>query len=402
MSAPPKSRKRAVRLTPDAHGALLGALHARWERDASGKRLTWEVRTRLLGVDSVATARRVVANEGVDRSTLALAFKSLDLAWDDGRCESCAGEPEAPAPKEPKEPEPPKPLYAPTPKPRRWPLVAGGLLVVLLLAAWPGRPEPRQDWQAEFDRAMAQGIDRYAKGDYAVSGQRIERANAIAKAHDSADRMAYAHHLLGDLDKARGHLRAAKVHYLDEEALRRSRVPGAEMPDLDEALGDVQTRLGEYDEARTRLLRSLEGYRNLSSAEGVLSAQRDLGSVELGAGNLDLADAWLRRSLEGLRKLPNPGIEADVHSRQALVLLARRRPKEAAKLLEGCLAFWRAQGHPRWTALTEMQLGQAEAALRQTARAADRLARSRDAFVRVGDEARVAEATTHLALLGRG
>ncbi len=404
MRPPPKPRKRAVHLTPEALGALRKALAERWQENARTGRLTHEARAEMMGV-SVATAKNILSGAGADRSSFALVFKNLGLAWNDDFCESPAQE-EEPPPDEPKDlPVEPEPLpNAPEPRtPDRRLLVAAlGFLALLgLVAAFVARrPSPDAIWQGEFNRAIANAEGLYHKAEYVAARKEAERGFAIARAHDSAGRMAYALHLQGDLEGARGRLRDAKDCYEREVSIRRTEMAVAHLPRAYEALGEVETRLKEYPGAQKNLELALVGYRRKGDRYGVASVQRHMGSVFLGTGDLDAADDWLQKSLDGLRTLGQPATEVDVRGRMALVLLARGRPDEARTILRDCLAYWTKEGHARWIALIDMQLGLAEERLHDAASARTRIARSREAFARVGDEARVAEAEEHLRRLG--
>ena len=411
MNAPSKPRKRAVRLTPEALGALRKALAERWQRDVPTGRLTHEARAEMMGV-SVATAKNVLSGAGADRSSFALAFKNLGLAWDDGCCEPLPQEEDRLPDETGTPPAPPQPPFvevgpdlsdARTHGPRGWGrFIAVALLMVVGFGAVfvMRRPAPDELWKDEFNGAMANGEKLYHRAEYDAARKEAERAFAMALAHDSASRMAGATHLQGELECARGRLLAAKECYEFELESRKKASDAHHIPFVLEALGDVETRLGDYRAAGMHLGFALEEFRRLRLPFEVASVQRDLGSVALGERNLDAADDRFRQSLQGLRGMAQPATEADVRGRMALVLLARGRAAEARAALQGCLDFWKEKGHVRWIALTEMHLGLADEALHDPASAQTRIARSRDAFARVGDEARVAEADGHLRRLG--
>lgn len=407
MSAPSKPRKRAVRLTPEALDDLRKALAQRWQEDAREGRLTHETRAELMGV-SVATAKNILSGAGADRSSFALAFKRLRLPWDDAFCEF--QQEEVPAPEEPEDPlalsEPPiepepHPILPEAKPPARKNL---GLFIAATLLAAVGlgaafvvrRPAPDGLWMGEFNRASANGENLYHRVEYDAARKEADRAFAIAQAHDSASRMAGANHLQGNVEGAQGRLLAAKERYEREYEARMMALDADHIPFTLESLGDVETRLGHYGAARKHLEVALKEFQRLHLPFEVASVQRDLGSVALGEGKLDVADEWFRQSLKGLRGMAQPATETDVRGRMALVLLARGRAAEARTLLQGCLSFWTKNGHARWTALADMHLGLAEAQLHDVASARRRIARSRATFAQIGDEARVAEAESHL------
>lgn len=81
----PKTRRRAVRLTPQGLLLLKEALE-KAEREQGLSGASREERARLLDV-SVVTAGRILKREGVDRASLKAAFESLGLEWRDSLCE---------------------------------------------------------------------------------------------------------------------------------------------------------------------------------------------------------------------------------------------------------------------------------------------------------------------------
>ena len=399
MSAPNPSRKRAVRLAPEALEDLRNALDRRWLADPRGDRPTWEHQAEILGV-SIATARKILANGGTDRTTLRVAFGRLDLPWSDACCEPVVLPPEAEE-VEAVQPPPAPPVPEAKPKPYRRLAFAGALIGLAVAAIGLGAfalgATEEEDWGQACARAYDEGLALYHRGDYKGAHAPLERALDIARRHDSAEKMSLALGLSGNLAGAEGDLQEAKKDYEQAWRLRDRLHQEFQKPSLEEALGDVETRLGEYAKAEAHLLSSIEGYRRFGDPVGVVLAQRDLGSVALGKGDLDDADDWLRRSLAGLRRAakPQPDIVADIQSRQALVLLERDRPQEARTLLQGCLDHWSRKGQPRWIALTEMQLALAEERLGLREAARERLARSLAAFGRIGDRARYAEVSAH-------
>src|SRR5437016_3331279 len=87
-------RRRAVILTPEGLEILRSSLFAGWAQDSAEGKLTREERARRLGV-SLLTADRILGGNGVDRVSLMLAFKSLDVSWQDSYCVHARGENES-------------------------------------------------------------------------------------------------------------------------------------------------------------------------------------------------------------------------------------------------------------------------------------------------------------------
>lgn len=429
MNGSSKPRKRAIRLTVEAHAELLRALSARWQRDARGTRLTHETRAELMGV-SVATAKKIFAGEGVDRATLALAFKNLGLEWSDARSGSSSeegtledidsdSEPTSrtdppPTPEADRETDSSRfPHASPgsAPRPAWLPMLAAALLVlgsvVIATAAWqsgPGSrttaPAPALDnsWIDEYDQRMAWATDCYNKSNYIGAQKNVDRAFALLDAHESSRGLIETFKLSGEIAAARGDLRVADERFrAGVEAQRLLRRPP--WAPLHEALGAVETRLREFPRAKANLMLALEGYQGNREPIGIATASCNLGILALARGELDSADAWLARALKAMGDHPDPDVVADIRGIQAMVLLERGDAAAAHRLLSDCLAHWTKKEHPRWIALTEMRLGLAEEKQGRIDDAKARITHSRDAFSRVGDEARVTETAEHLRRL---
>lgn len=410
MSTPTKPRKRAVRLTPEALAALQAALAQRWQDDARDGRLTRETRAELMGV-SVTTAGRILSGGGVDRATLALAFKTVGLPWSDSCCEHATeeGDVEKPevAAQTPTE-LPPTPGGGPRKRGfvEAYAFGACVLAVVAALALSPRTSAPSHPpvdeaakWGNVFNSYLYDGIARYHRADYAGCRRDLQQAHALAEKHDSAIHLALVIHTEGDLAQEQGRLQEAKTNYQAELTVRSRLIDPRPKPGIYESLGEVETRLGEYRSAANDLRLALDDFRRLRDPVGIAIVTGDLGSVAFGDGRLDEADALFRQSLALLGSLSKPDIVWDVQGRRALVLLKRGRADEARRTLASCLDYWTKKGHPRWIAVSELQLAMADEQLGDRSAAVARLARSRAAFESVGDRARLAEATERLRRL---
>lgn len=414
MSTSPKPRRRAVRLTPQALGALQSALERRWQKDESGIKPTRAARARLLGA-SVATVEKILSGEGVDRSTLALAFKRVGLDWDDSCCASVHEEPKVPDQPE-ATPEPACEALAEPPflaaseakiERRGWRrgYALGGILVASTAATicWtlvsPRASTPAPSWMVEHNIALDDGMARFHRADYAGARRALARATALARDHDSAAYLSSALRLAGDIEAAEGNLTVARDRY--RSALDIRTVIGQEevRPAIFEALGVVQTRLGDLKGAEKSLMESLSGYRGAKDPVGVALASRDLGTLAVRTDDLDSAERWFQASLDSVGGLGKPDIVADVDGERALLALRRGRAHEARDAFLRCLDYWTAKGHARWVAVCELRLGLAESALGRRATALAMMRRSKAGFEKVGDRAGISDAANRLRVL---
>lgn len=406
-------RRRAVCLRPEGRRRLEDALTAKWQKQAPSRRLTRELRAELLGL-SPGTTERLLRGEGVDRATVALAFQAcgLEAAESDFAPIQSAEHP-AQQPAEhplaeragaapPAAPAPP-PVRAPRLRPG-WALAAAGLLAAALLFALgtPGRaPEPAA-WRQEFDTIYQRGLDHYHHGRLTAAQAELNRALTLARAHDSVYGFGYALRLAGDIAYAQGKYEEAEALFY--ECLRARRRLGAEqfLPEVWEAIGNVQLRRGRLAAAKASMQRSLDGHTRIDHEVGMAMAARGLGSVAYRQGDLEGARHWFRKSLEFLEDVPEPGLRTDIRGRIALVLHREGRSREALEDLQACLRYWREQRALRWIALIELEIAGVLADTRAHALAEAYAARSAQGFRDIGDRGNEAAARALLTRVGRG
>jgi tetratricopeptide (TPR) repeat protein len=430
MEKPPNGgsgRRRAVVLTGEALDRLRAALEESWKQDQHGRKLTREGRARRLGL-SVVTADRILAGKPVDRASLALAFRSLGLHWEESLCRfpdappsepEAQSEPEAavsppdpvPVPSDESPPgeesEKPRPsASAPEPVPSRvvrrsrFPVLLGvaGLLLVLLglsaaaygFGAWKARADQHR-WIAEFARLERLGNSAYHRGDYAEARRHMVQAVKLARDKESMGRAAGALRLAGDLAGAAGDLVEAKRCYREALTLRQVIGLRATIYPVLQALGTVETRLGETDSARSHLQEALKGCQSEGDWTGVAMCRRDLGSLAVRTGDIAAAKRWYDAGLAALEGLDKPEIAVDIRGQWATVLRDQGRYTEARGILKECLRFWKERKHPRWIAVCQVRLGSVECLAGRYDAARMLLRAALAAFERLGDKAGAAD-----------
>lgn len=388
----PRPRKRAVRLTDEANALLKQRLFERWEAGGKGGRLTREARAELLGV-SVSTADRILSQDGVDRNTLVLAFKSVGLDWDDSRCEYVvrSGDDDAE----------PKAVEAEVPQPKlrsrmRW--ILWPALILCLLAAGPVYHEVTffrdQNYLYSligvFNKKMDGASEAFHAGNYPLAEDYIGQARKIALRLDSVEKVALARRIEADIAAAQGSLAEAKELYSEALQIRESMGDERSYPALQEALGDLETRTGDFKHAEIHLQKSLAGYQREKDPGGIAMAYRGLGSLAFERGQLDEASLMFSSAIGALQG-KGPAMEKDIEARQALVLRERGRYADARSVLQGCLTYWVKEEHPRWIAKTRWQLATVEAEAGNSRTARQLLVQAKEGYQRVGDRAGVAD-----------
>jgi tetratricopeptide (TPR) repeat protein len=404
------TRRRAVYLRPEARERLLEALTARWQAAAPKRRLTRELRADLLGV-SLATAERLLRGEGVDRATLALAFRSchLELRDSDYSTEPPGAEPPGAEPPEAVAPEPPVSMAVPAaPAPRasshlqaaRRPALLAGIGLLLALAAFalkaPGRAPSVPEWRQDFDATYQRGLDHYHHGRLDEAQLHLDRALTLSRANDSAYGFTYALRLAGDLAYARGRYAEAEALFLECLQARRRLSGERYTAELWEAIGNVQLRRGRLAEARASMAKSLAAHEASDHEVGMAMASRGLGSVAYEEGDLRAAREWFRRALAHLQGMNEPGMVVDLRGRLALIRHKEGRSEEALADLQTCLHYWKAQRALRWIALLELEIARVAADTGARQLAEQYAARSLDGFRKIGDRGNEAAAREFL------
>ena len=408
MSNQSQARRRAVRLTDEARQILKSALFERWRRDSGDKKLTREVRAGLLGV-SVATSERVWEGKGVDRPTLTLAFKNLGLDWQDSYCVDASGQNLCPPSSD--QVVDVSNLDSLRTKSPIWIRLTFATIAVLALCTtivvilhrptttWAVRSD--KPWQDQFCLIMAKGTESYHRAEYGHAQSQLDEAIGLARSHDAVGELAGALKLSGDLAAVRGSFQLARTRYEESATLWATLNQEPSRACVLEALGDLQTRTGDFEGARKNLTQALETFNLSKDSVGVAMAMRDLGSLSFCSGNLSSALNWFRAGMHELKGSSKPDIEADIRGRQALVLQKQGHPKEAHDILQNCLRYWTQRDHPRWEATIKFRLAAVEIDLGNRKSASLLLASSKTIFGGLGDAPNATEASNLLERLAK-
>jgi tetratricopeptide (TPR) repeat protein len=387
-------RKRAVKLTPEGLELLRAGLTRVWESDPQRTKLTREARADIFGV-SLATADRIVKQEGVDRPTLSLVFKRLGLTWDDRLCEPLSrseiecqestSEPPAPAAEPPSAPAEPR-----TRKPwRRRAILAMGAVGAALAVAFsqaPARLDEEATRHHAFNVNLRSAEIAYHRADYDVAKHYLAKVFVLVEQNPKAPQLSLALRLAGDMATTEGRYAEALEYYKDALVIRRrTNQHRYTIPPLLEAIGDTELKLGNFEGARGYFEECLNGYREHGEPGGVAMALRGLGSAEAGLGNTALAKERFNEGLQVIRGRNDAGMEADIRARMALVFRDEGDLDEAKRLLTACLDYWQAEGHKRWIAKTRFELGTVELLAGRANVALMLLAQSRTEYSAMGD-----------------
>lgn len=390
MPPPAKPRQRKVRLTEEAVDLLNKALEERWRLSDGRSKLTRRARSELLGL-SLPTVDRILSRQGVDRSSLAEAFKSLGVPWSDHYCESeSESEPDTIVQAE---------AVAPLPSCRRrlppaW-LVVSLILVVAL--GW-ALITPKVDWAAEYDRELTLASNFYSSGKLDEAEEHLARVMEIAKLHKTSRNLEATLKLRGDIAAFRGRLPVALELYKATIWYRENANKPIWAP-IYEVLATVQIRMKDFDEAKRNLDVAEAAFTKSNEPNGIVEVMRDRGCLAAASGHPEEALEWFEKALQLLATLNAPALVIDVRGERAMVWLQLGRVEEAERELLACLDYWSQDDHVRWVGLTEMRLGQVESKMGRSASAFERVSRARAMFVACGDEARLYESESILKWL---
>lgn len=392
MTPPNKARQRAVRLTADALELLNKTIEESWRANKSGKRLTRQTRAFMLGV-SLPTVDRILSREGVDRSSLVEAFKSVGIPWRDQYCESEITPQQVLTSENAPEQNPGYQRNAA----RSVLLVCTGILLAsLALGAY--LQWPRKDWTAEYDHALSHATNLYSKGKYKESEGILAKAMEIGESKKTSRNLEAALKLRGDLAAARGRLVPAVEYYKATIRYRELR-NSPTWATIHEVLGGLQIRIGDFEEARKNLDIAEEAFTKGKEPNGIAEVMRNRGSLASALGHPDEALEWFAKCLQLLSTRDALDLTMDVRGRRALVLVKFGRLKEAQSELEACLAHWSKGGNKRWIGLSEWRLGELDSKMGRTQIAIDRLSRARQLLIASGDESRIQEVELFLKKL---
>lgn len=404
MSNPRASRSRAVCLTTEASEILRKEIAVAWMQSHGSGKLTRETKAEILGV-SIVTCDRILSGKGVDRASLTHAFKSLGVEWDDKYCEPAGGLAPEPDPETRQESEQTVSIEKPTPRLRLIRALSVLVCMVLVGVAWVTTNAKREDnsltWQRVATAAFQRCTDLYHEGKFEQARKELVVLKEIARNHDSAAAMSGAFRLGADIDGAEGSLENAKEGYKSAIRLRADLESDGTIPSIKEALGDVETRAGDYSDAEKTLLEALEGFSRYKDPVGVAMASRNLGTLSFVQKDLSGAERWFTYAFRSIYGLDKPDLEADLRGRQALLWHAQGKAG-AEEQLRKCLEYWTTKNHPRWIAVTQYQLGTIQSDAGATGEAERLLKLSQIGFQKVGDKAGARNASVALRKLVSG
>lgn len=421
-----KTRSRSVRLTEEGRKRLVSALDARWLKECPGVRPTGESKAEFFGL-SLGTTKKLLRGDQVDLATLELAFLKLNLRLEDSHWSRSLLHPDeedlSAPPEEAGEAEPPDPPHsqpesvpAELPRKRSSLLIPSALLGVLLLALMAFaflRPTTEEVIEAEHEKAnvlIAQGTRLYNEGSYREAETAFSSAMEIAVKRDLTGLAAESSRMMGDVASALGDLKAARTRYLTALRLRESLLgfrtlagksyPAQVLHPLHEALGVVESRLGNWSEAERHLNLALSGFRQRQDTNGIVMALRDLGALAYRRRKFSQSLALLDEALASLGPSgAQTDLAWDVKARRTLALADLGRSGDAVRTLTECLQHWEKKCHVKWQAETRMQLAHAEDLSGRRRAALEHIEVAAAQFRQVGDARNLKEAVKAAAQL---
>ncbi len=386
-----KTRKRAVRLTPDAVEMLTKALSESWYSNPGPGKLTREEKARMLGV-SLATSERILKGKGVDRTSLTLAFRSLEIVWDDEYCENVETEPQASLVDEAVstlgdlQPSPQPPTAAR--RSLRFVLSLGITALLIFAASIAFRTiQTPENWEHTFNDLVDQADREYNSARYSQAMAYANQAILLSRKHENAPRTAEALRISGDLAMVTGDAKFAYDRYSEAKLLRRTFGYFQNLPPINEKIGNAETELNRFKEAEASYRECIKGFQENGEPSGMAMGYRGLGTVAHRQGDLEAAEKAYRQALSHLARETDREMEVDIRARLALVDRDRQKFSEARAELEDCLDFWKRRGHTRWMAKTRLQLGTVEVLADNSGRAKELLELSQAAYQELGDYA---------------
>ena len=383
-----RARKRAVRLSADGIKLLQEGLQARWQAEFGDRRPTRAALADLLGV-SITTAERILTGQGVDRATILLAFRSVELAFDEEFLEKDRSEPPVDTPLQIERP----PIDAGTlaQRPKIKPLNVGiGILCFALAAIAVFNRSSLPDvvtepWMNDYKQQFDDAERLYHAGSYSSAREKIKSAIHLARTHDSMGRLATCLVVAGELEVESGAFASARARFEEAITLRSVSKKEGDIVAIRESLGDLLTKMGEYPRAEQELRLAYAGFRRLRDSGGMAMSLRELGTLEYSQKRWAAAERYFQQALGCISAERSPDRAADLGARRALVWNQMGRREEAAQTLRVYLQYWSDKGHPRWIATTQFQLGTVLADMGKSSEAIPILRQSELGFKAVSD-----------------
>lgn len=385
----PKVKQRAVRLTAEALDMLNESVNEKWRLNQARGKLTRQVRAEMFQV-SLPTHDKILNREKVDRSSLAAAFKSVGIPWNNRFIESEDEPPHAEASD--------KGVSAGS----KWrtPALVASTVVLASLAVNAVVHSAQRDWTKDYDHELRQATNLFSKGAYADSEAHLAKAMELAETKKTTRDLEAALKLRGDIAASRGRLPAASEYY--KATIRYRELRGKPIwPAIHEVLGGLQIRNGDFDEAHKNLDIAEAGFKKGNEPNGIIEVLRDRGCLAAAMNKPDEALEWFAKAQQLLSSGNAPDLLIDVRGERAMTLLNFGRLGEARQELEDCLQHWSKGDHERWIGLTEMRMALVEAEEGHKRAAVERLISAKANLGKAGDEARLKEVGELLARISK-
>lgn len=338
----------------------------------------------LLGV-SPRTLDKILAGERVDRSTLLVAFKAVELDFDEELC----------LPQDFQETDNKSPD-----KTQRNLWLSGFVLVVatsVLVYVFVLNNKPNRDsWSSHFEAALTTGTNEYHRGNYVIAEQKIVEAEELARSHRDAGHMASALRMRADISILRGELLQAEEQLLEALSLRKSLRNNGNNAGLHQALGDVYIRQDKLLLAKKHLGLALDDFSKLEDTTGIAMVRADLSTLAVESGDGVGALNQILIAEATAKTTENLDILTDIRGRKAMAMIEMGRVADARSLLAQCMEYWSKKKHERWIALTLFQCGKLESSVLNHHRAMEYFSASLAMYQATGDIYRQREVKNEL------
>jgi len=399
MDQAKSSRRRAVRLSTPACEELERALVARWARVSPNRRLTREARAELFGV-SPATADRIVAGKGVDRATLIQAFASVGLEWSDRYCAPNSEEAVSTIP---------SPTVAPTPSPiasqpytnrgrtqSKWALAFGLVAAVVL-----GFPSTANDTKPYFryvvDKPISDARNSYNRGDYSDAERALLTARSRTKDVDSLISTAAMVAVEADITAVKGDLNTAINLHSGAIAMHEQYGDANGTGFGRSAIAELMVKQRRFDEAAAMAQLAWPHFERSRNFSLLSALSVTFATIHGERRQFADADRWFAIATAYNLADQDPDRAADIVGRWAVVDRYRGRLAVSAEALESARSHWRSQGHLRWIAKLNLELGRTYAQMGRIADARSCFQAAQGGYDAVGDRLGYRHATEAIA-----
>jgi len=237
----------------------------------------------------------------------------------------------------------------------------------------------------------------YQGANYDLAEKRCREALTLYQQTGAKGGQATAHHIMGQIEIARGRFDPALEHLECGLALNRGLKNNWLTADLHELRGTLFLRRGDWNRSREDYTASLALWRQAKNLQASADLEINLVGLETRANCVPQARTHLENARKLIEAMKDAPPRASLMLQEARLLLREGQPEAAEKCANKALDYWTFAEHPRWKALSHLVLAEIAAKQNHDAAAAQQAELSLKLYEQAGDQYGAAQARQILA-----